>query len=205
MMTENEKSTEDLLLTTPKLASLRRRGAAFLIDSFVLCIIAAIAGSIFPILGALLAWFFYAPLLESSEIRATIGKHLMGLQVADLLGKRISLKTALIRNIMKLVSISMMLIGFLVALFNRKKQTLHDLLADTIVVVGRNEKSLGDAWLNSIKDVFGRAKTSLDDFTSASSASESMISQLERLQSLHGKGALTDQEYEKAKNLILKN
>ena len=166
----------------------------FLIDSLVLCIFAAIAGSILPVLGPIVTWFFYAPLLESSEIRATIGKHLMGIQVADLMGRRISLKTALIRNIMKLVSITIMFIGFLFALFNSKKQTLHDLLADTIVVYGRSEKLLGNAWLQSINDFF----------TSSSSKQDSMISQLERLENLHAKGALTKEEYEKAKSLILK-
>ncbi len=186
------------------ISSLSRRFAAFLIDGLLLGFIAAIAGSLIPLLGGLIAWFFYGPLLESSELKATIGKHLMGIQVTDLMGRRISLKAALIRNVMKIVSISILFIGFLIALFTSRKQSLHDLLAETIVVYGRSEKPIGDAWLEASKDLFGIGPKTFDFFKPSSESSESIVSQLERLENLHAKGALTSQEYESAKNRILK-
>ena len=204
MISETRNSTDDSVTTNPIIASLSRRSAAFLIDGLILCFIAAVAGSLIPFLGGLIVWFFYGPLLECSEIRATVGKHLMGIQVTDLMGQRISLKAAVIRNVMKLVSISILFIGFLIALFTSKKQSLHDLLAETIVVYGRSEKPVGDAWLDSIKGVFGIGRKNFDLFTSSSSKTDSIVSQLERLENLYSKGALTDQEYKDAKNQILK-
>lgn len=190
--------------STHLIASLGRRSVAFLIDAVILAFIATVVGSIIPFLGGVMVWFFYAPLLESSEIRATVGKHLMGIQVTDLMGRRISVKAALIRNVMKLVSISILFFGFLVALFTSQKQSLHDLLAETIVVYGRSEKPVGDAWLESVKELFGAGKKNFDLFTSTSSNTDSVVSQLERLEILYAKGAISNQEYTAAKNQILK-
>lgn len=190
--------------STHLIASLSRRSVAFLIDAVILAFIATVVGSIIPFLGGVMVWFFYAPLLESSEIRATVGKHLMGIQVTDLMGRRISVKAALIRNVMKLVSISILFFGFLVALFTSQKQSLHDLLAETIVVYGRSEKPVGDAWLESVKELFGAGKKNFDLFTSTSSNTDSVVSQLERLEILYAKGAISNQEYTAAKNQILK-
>ncbi len=204
MISVNPTSTDETNITTPLFASLSRRAVALVIDGLLLGFIAALAGSLIPFLGGIIVWFFYGPLLESSEIKATIGKHLMGIQVTDLMGRRISLKAALIRNAMKVVSISILFIGFLIALFTSKKQSLHDLLAETIVIYGRSEKPVGDAWLDSIKEFFGMGKKNFDLFTSNSTNTDSIVSQLERVESLYAKGALTEKEFLAAKNQILK-
>ncbi len=76
------------------------------------------------------AYFTY---FESSERQATIGKSAMGLIVADENGNRLDVQKALIRNISRLVSGFICLIGYLMAFFTEKKQTLHDIIAKTNV------------------------------------------------------------------------
>ena len=75
----------------------------------------------------------YFTYFESSERQGTIGKSAMGLIVADENGNRLDTQTALIRNIMRLISSAICLIGYLMAFFTEKKQTLHDIVAKTNV------------------------------------------------------------------------
>jgi uncharacterized RDD family membrane protein YckC len=75
----------------------------------------------------------YFTYFESSERQGTIGKNAMGLIVADENGNRLDVQKALIRNIMRLVSGFICLIGYLMAFFTEKKQTLHDIVAKTNV------------------------------------------------------------------------
>ena len=75
----------------------------------------------------------YFTYFESSERQGTIGKTAMGLIVADEDGNRLDTQKALIRNIMRLVSGFICLIGYLMAFFTEKKQTLHDIVAKTNV------------------------------------------------------------------------
>jgi len=75
----------------------------------------------------------YFTYFESSERQGTIGKSAMGLIVADENGNRLDTQKALIRNIMRLISGMICLIGYLMAFFTEKKQTLHDIVAKTNV------------------------------------------------------------------------
>ena len=75
----------------------------------------------------------YFTYMESSERQATIGKSAMGLIVADENGNRLDVQKALIRNISRLISGFICLIGYLMAFFTEKKQTLHDIIAKTNV------------------------------------------------------------------------
>jgi uncharacterized RDD family membrane protein YckC len=169
-------------------ASLGRRCLAMLLDFMILAIPCLIASQIIPVLGSLMVLFFYAPVLESSEIRATLGKHLVGIQVSDPMGRRISFRAALVRNGLKFVSSVLLCIGFFFALFTEKRQTLHDLLADTLVVYGRSERPIGDAWMATVRELF---------------SSPSPLSALERLQSLRENGTLTEEEFQQQKRKIL--
>jgi uncharacterized RDD family membrane protein YckC len=76
----------------------------------------------------------YFTLLESSRLQATFGKLLMGIKVVDLSGKRISFAGATGRFFAKILSGQVLLIGYFMAAFSERKQTLHDLLAGTLVV-----------------------------------------------------------------------
>ena len=81
-----------------------------------------------------MACWLYWSLLESSAWQATLGKKIMGLQVTDLQGRRISLERASGRYFGKTLSTLSLLLGFLMAGFTKKKQALHDLIAGTLVV-----------------------------------------------------------------------
>lgn len=83
----------------------------------------------FPVLH----WLYYT-LLESSPKQATIGKFTLGLKVTDLRGKKITFLQANLRYFSKLLSALPLFTGFLVILSTRRKQTLHDYIARTVVV-----------------------------------------------------------------------
>lgn len=183
-------------------ASVSRRLGAFIIDGLIVGILGAIASNIVPFLGGLIVWFFYAPILESSEVRATLGKYLMGIQVTDLSGRRISIRSSCVRNILKIVSAAIVFFGFFFALFTRRKQTLHDLLADTVVVYGRSEFPIADAWLATSKEIFRAGQSPLST-PNSNRESDSIVAQLERLQNLRAQGAISIEEYESAKKKIL--
>lgn len=75
----------------------------------------------------------YFTIMESSESQATLGKRAMNLMVADENGNRLNTQQALIRNISRIVSGIICLIGYFMAFFTEKKQALHDIIAKTNV------------------------------------------------------------------------
>ncbi|MCM2322825.1 MAG: RDD family protein [Oligoflexia bacterium] len=182
-------------MTSASYASISRRLLAMLLDALILVIPVAIASQLVPVLGGILIAFLYAPVLESSEARATIGKHLMGIQVADIAGERISFRAACIRYFLKIVSSVLLFIGHALALFTQRRQALHDLAAETIVVYGRLELSLFDAWLAQFKAIVGSRDSGVSKIDT--------LGELERLAALRDKGALTDAEFEAAKKRLL--
>jgi uncharacterized RDD family membrane protein YckC len=90
---------------------------------------------LFAVIGITAALqILYFAYFESSERQATIGKIAMKIRVTDMHGERITFMNALGRAAFRnLVSGSICLIGFIIALFTEKKQALHDLVASTIV------------------------------------------------------------------------
>jgi uncharacterized RDD family membrane protein YckC len=80
-------------------------------------------------------WLLYTSVLESSRLRATLGKLAMFIRVADEQGHRVSLPRALARNSLKLLSAIPLCIGYLMAGWTAKKQALHDILAKSTVEV----------------------------------------------------------------------
>jgi uncharacterized RDD family membrane protein YckC len=83
-----------------------------------------------------IGWLYFA-VCESSSWQATIGKLALGMRVTDLHGARISFPRALGRYAGKLLSSFLMCIGFLLVAFTQRKQGLHDMLANTLVLNGR--------------------------------------------------------------------
>lgn len=69
------------------------------------------------------------------------GKRLFGLEVVDLQHGPISKKRAALRSLFFLVDTTILGLGHLFFLFNRKKQTLHDRLAGTCVVRSKAAKN----------------------------------------------------------------
>ncbi len=77
----------------------------------------------------------YSAVFESSKWQATPGKKAVGIIVTDLNGERISLARAFCRYFAKLLSFMTFFVGFLISLFTKKKQALHDKIAGTLVLV----------------------------------------------------------------------
>jgi uncharacterized RDD family membrane protein YckC len=80
------------------------------------------------LLVAMAGWLYWA-LLESSVWQATLGKRMLGLQVTDLAGRRLSFARASARHFGKLI-----FVGFVLAAFTEKKQALHDMMAGCLVI-----------------------------------------------------------------------
>lgn len=79
------------------------------------------------------AWLYYA-LFESSAWQATPGKRALGLLVTDMEGRPISFARASGRFFGKILSWAILMIGYIMAGFTEKKQALHDILADCLVL-----------------------------------------------------------------------
>ncbi len=76
----------------------------------------------------------YYSLLESSAWQATLGKRALGLMVTDLHGGRISFGRATVRYFAKILSGFTLSIGYVMAGFTERKQALHDMIANCLVV-----------------------------------------------------------------------
>lgn len=78
-------------------------------------------------------WLYFA-LFESSAAEATLGKQALRLRVTDLQGRRISFARASGRYFAKLVSVVTLGIGFVMVAFTTRRQGLHDMMAETVVL-----------------------------------------------------------------------
>ncbi len=87
--------------------------------------------------GALLGLLvdaIYTVVLLSGEKQSTWGQRIVGVKLQRLDGNPITIGIAIGRWLMSIVSSILLKIGFLVALFTKNKQTLHDLVVRTVVV-----------------------------------------------------------------------
>jgi uncharacterized RDD family membrane protein YckC len=75
----------------------------------------------------------YFVAMESSTRQATLGKMAVGVKVGDANGNQISFGNAFGRYLGKIVSALILLIGFMMAGWDDKKQALHDKMAGTYV------------------------------------------------------------------------
>jgi uncharacterized RDD family membrane protein YckC len=79
------------------------------------------------------AWL-YCAFAESSSRRATIGKRIMGLQVVNADGGKVSFGQATIRHFMKFLSLFTAGVGFMMAGWTKRHQALHDIPCDCVVI-----------------------------------------------------------------------
>jgi uncharacterized RDD family membrane protein YckC len=118
-------------------ATFGQRFVAILID---LAILTAATGSVaVATFGVGITLGFFAPWLYeafmmSSEWQATVGKRVMSIIVTDTDGRRMSFARATGRHFAKYVSAFLLGIGFIIAAFTEKRQALHDLIAETLVL-----------------------------------------------------------------------
>ena len=97
--------------------------------------IAGIVGAVFMLIIATIVagWLYYA-LMETSKQQGTLGKMALGLKVTDMEGNRISFGRASGRYFGKIISSMIFMIGYIIAGFTEKKQALHDLIANCLVI-----------------------------------------------------------------------
>jgi uncharacterized RDD family membrane protein YckC len=148
---------------SPNYAGFGRRFVAYLIDSILMAVIflpvgfafgafiglsglegdelVSVAASGLINLFSLIVTWLYSAILESSVWQATLRKRVLGIRVTDLSGNRISFGKATGRHFAKYLSSLVCLIGFIMAAFTEKKQALHDMLANTLVVDGAGTPS----------------------------------------------------------------
>jgi uncharacterized RDD family membrane protein YckC/Tfp pilus assembly protein PilE len=137
-----------MTLTTPAVTALPlyagfwRRGAAFLLDSLILVILAIIiniglgqAETLSVLINVAIACAYYAG-FHSSAKQATPGKMAFGIKVADLAGERIGIGRGIGRYFATWLS-AILMIGYVMAAFTSKKRALHDMIAGTLVVNGK--------------------------------------------------------------------
>lgn len=107
--------------------------AAF-IDTLVLFIPAIIANLIIPVVGGLILWIIYKGLFLGNWNGQTLGKKACGIRVVDLTLQPCSMGQAFGRSFAEFVSTVILLIGYLMAAFDGRKQSLHDKMAGTLHV-----------------------------------------------------------------------
>jgi uncharacterized RDD family membrane protein YckC len=119
-----------LLLTIAIDLFLRRFGHFFGIDPWDLKVFTGVAYIVILAVGA----WLYCAFMESSSWRATIGKRLFGLQVITIEGERTTFGAATVRHFMKFLSLFCLTIGFLMSGWTKRRQALHDMPCDVLVI-----------------------------------------------------------------------
>jgi uncharacterized RDD family membrane protein YckC len=88
--------------------------------------------------SAVLLWIvcfgLYCASAESSVHQATPGKRLLKLKVVSTSHGRLTFPQATWRFYAKFLSTFVLLVGFAIAIFHSRKQTLHDMISGTLVV-----------------------------------------------------------------------
>ena len=85
-------------------------------------------------------FILYFSVFESSWRQATPGKMMFGIFVTDESGRRLSFGRALGRTLSKLLSQACCFLGYVLALFTSRRQALHDLIANTLVLEPEAER-----------------------------------------------------------------
>lgn len=104
-------------------------------DGDIMMMLGAFIGAVSTVilLAAILSILYFS-IMESSKYQGTLGKMAIGLKVTDLEGNRVDFSKALIRQIGKIISGIILFIGYIMAGFTDKKQALHDIMANALVV-----------------------------------------------------------------------
>ncbi len=103
--------------------------------------ISKVAAGVAYILVLTIGGWLYSAFAESSQRRATIGKRIMGLQVVTADGGKVSFGQATVRHFMKFLSLFSAGFGFIMAIWTKRRQALHDMPSDCIVIRVPREKA----------------------------------------------------------------
>jgi uncharacterized RDD family membrane protein YckC len=126
-----------LLLTFAIDLALRRFGRLLGISPFVSKVATGMA---FILILAVGSWL-YCAFTESSSWRATVGKRVLGLQVVTADGDKVGFGQATVRHFMKFLSLFFLTIGFMMAGWTKRRQALHDMPSDCLVIRVPPEKN----------------------------------------------------------------
>ncbi len=189
--------TQELII-----AKVGTRFLAMIIDALILLVPAIFIGLVIPLAGGIVLTFLYKAIFEASVLQATPGKRVMNLIVTDIDGKRISVSASFIRCAVSIVSGIMLCIGHIIAFFTQKNQTVHDLIANTMVLKGKIDGDLFEAWSNQIKTLFAGGQ-SLSQVSTVKTPDISKLETIEKLKKLLDGGAITQEEFNEQKKKAL--
>ncbi|MCM2352688.1 MAG: RDD family protein [Pseudobdellovibrio sp.] len=190
-----------------------RRFVASFLDGLIMLIPAWILGLLLPYVGGIILGLVYKPVFEASALKGTPGKAMMGMVVLSESGERLTLKQAYIRYFCSILSGLVLCIGYLMNLFTAKRQTLHDMIAES-VVINQEPPDLNyfQVWKSEMKVLFNRlsgdattvsnAASSVSS-TSISAQSADVSKAIEDLHRLYQSGALSQAEYDAKKQELL--
>lgn len=150
---EIELSPQIRLSENSRLASFWLRLIAYFIDIIIISIssillirliqkiqpslIYNLSDSTFLIILNVIVIPLYFSILESSKYRGTIGKLILKLSVVNSTFNRISFGKALLRNLSKILSSMILLLGYVSILSDTNKQGWHDMIAGCYVLKNR--------------------------------------------------------------------
>lgn len=132
-----------------------KRFCAYVLDMCMLTVVFAILGLlnehvnlIRPFVQTCVFYtitILYFSLMESSIHQATLGKMILGLTVCKINSEeRISFGRAVVRNIARLINMPLFCVGYVIIIFTKRHQGLHDFIARTSVVDTTNEEDEGE-------------------------------------------------------------
>lgn len=188
------------------------RFLALIIDGLIVMIPSLILSYLIPIFGGFIASLAYKPFFESSRLQATPGKALLGLKVETLTGERLRFRDALIRYLITFVSSAILLIGYLMVFFTDKKQTLHDKVANSVVILDPPSPTINyfECWLEEISEVLSLGKSGIieapkkPESTQGTASHATLSKKLKELQELYQQNLITEEEYLNKKADLLK-
>jgi uncharacterized RDD family membrane protein YckC len=87
--------------------------------------------------GGIIAVIYYTA-LESSPLRGTIGKLLLGISVTDEFGEKLSILKSLTRTLTRAVTMLTLFLGYVFIFIREDKRALHDVMSGTYVVAKKD-------------------------------------------------------------------
>ena len=130
----NASTTQQSVATTFQIASVGERFLAGILDFVILAIIAAVFSFLMVFGGVLLGAIYVIVTMCNSQLQGTLGMKIMKIKIVDGQGNTLTPSTSIIRYLMSAVSLLIFMLGYIMIFFTTKNQTLHDLVAATIVV-----------------------------------------------------------------------
>lgn len=216
---------------TFRYAGFWRRAAALIIDLTIMIIPAMIFGMAIPFVGGPILGLLFRPVFDASPIGASPGRALMGLKILSEQGARLTLKQAYIRYFAAFLTGATLGLGVLMSLFNEKRQTLHDMLAQTVVIQAQIPSvNFFTLWTEEVSKLFSfisnsqgqtepspqpqtqpqsqtqktiHSSSSASNKTPGAQSARELEEQLVSLKKLVDQGLISAEDYEKKKSELL--